>query len=118
MSVLQLVHHDGRPVSVVYSSFSLGDELSTNYTLSVSGYSGPAGEDKFDANSGSSMFVSNQMQFSTYDRDNDFRSKGPCAAPGGWWFNHCSSSWMTRDFKGRWGTTGTVVWCVMKLTRH
>ncbi|XP_063425914.1 angiopoietin-related protein 7-like [Mytilus trossulus] len=66
----------------LFESFKVGDQ-STNYKLTVSGYSGNAGD---------SMTYHNNMPFSTYDRDND-RSSLNCAAhntlKGAWWFNAC-----------------------------
>ncbi|XP_025102269.1 ficolin-1-B-like [Pomacea canaliculata] len=66
-----------------YSSFSVGGP-ETNYRLTVSGYSGNAGD---------SMENHNSMSFSTYDRDNDKDSYN-CATrhQGAWWFNFCGNS--------------------------
>ncbi|KAM8881888.1 fibrinogen alpha chain [Synchiropus picturatus] len=58
------------------------------FHLSVSGYSGDAG-DALDA--GDSPH--NGMKFSTFDRDND-KSEHNCAEmySGGWWYNNCLSA--------------------------
>ena len=66
-----------------YSTFSIGDN-STEYTLSIGGYSGTAG-DGLDYHDG--------MKFSTYDNDND-RWVYNCATSryGAWWYNVCINS--------------------------
>ena len=69
-----------------YSSFSVRDSVS-KYTLSVSGYSGTAG-DSFTYHNGS--------KFSTRDQDNDADSHtgSNCtqAYKGAWWYNDCHHS--------------------------
>ena len=64
-----------------YSTFSIGDS-STNYTLTIAGYSGTAGD---------SMTYHNRSKFSTKDNDNDNHSTYHCAThyPGAWWYNSC-----------------------------
>ena len=63
-----------------YSYFHV-EGSSVNYKLHVSGYSGTAGE---------SLIYHNEMQFSTWDHDNDERSTSNCATLfGGWWFKSC-----------------------------
>ena len=66
-----------------YSVFSVGGPI-TNYKLTVSGYSGNAG-DSFSGHNGRS--------FSTKDRDHDTWSRS-CAEvyKGGWWYNACHAS--------------------------
>ena len=68
---------------VQYSSFRVGG-ADTKYTLSVSGYSGNAGD---------SMVYHNGRKFSTQDSDNDLYS-GNCAIShkGAWWYNNCHKS--------------------------
>ena len=66
-----------------YSTFIVLSEAD-NYTLQVDGFSGNAGYDAF----GSQWH--NGQQFSTFDRDNDQRSYGNCAAWfGGFWWQSC-----------------------------
>ena len=67
-----------------YTSFSVGDSAS-KYILSISGYSGTAGD---------SLAYHNGQQFSTRDQDNDATSSsfsGNCAQhfKGAWWYRHC-----------------------------
>ena len=70
---------DGNTTYAKYALFSIGSE-SENYTLSVSGFSGVAGD---------SLKVHNGSEFSTKDRGSD---GGNCARAfkGGWWYNKCS----------------------------
>ena len=70
-----------------YSTFSIGDS-STEYTLTVAGYSGTAGD------SMTSIRIDlNGAKFSTKDNDNDNNS-GNCATrwQGAWWYNSCTYS--------------------------
>ena len=91
-------------MSAEYSTFSISDEVG-KYQLTVAGYSGDAG----DAIAGvqKPAYVSNGMQFSTPDSDND---NCPCnCAVGhkaGWWQNWCTSSELNRDRNVRWDTVG------------
>ncbi|KAI8503378.1 hypothetical protein Bbelb_191990 [Branchiostoma belcheri] len=74
-----------------YSSFSVGS--SSNYRLSVSGYSGTAGDGFSD--SSSNPYLTGQP-FSARDVDRDAFS-GSCAGgrstyAGGWWYKSCTGS--------------------------
>ena len=66
-----------------YSTFNIGDST-TDYTITVGGYSGEAGD---------SLSGHNGRKFSTKDRDNDIYS-GNCAFAfsGAWWYHVCHSS--------------------------
>ncbi|XP_071161640.1 uncharacterized protein [Mytilus edulis] len=79
---IDLEDWDGEKKYAVFKSFKVGDQ-STKYTLTISGYSGNAGD---------SMTYHNNMPFSTYDRDND-KSSSNCAdysnIKGAWWYNSC-----------------------------
>ena len=74
---------EGNSAYAQYTSFSVGDAAS-KYILSVSGYSGTAGD---------SLAPQNGQKFSTRDQDNDAAS-GSCAQTykGGWWYNNCHYS--------------------------
>ncbi|VDI62668.1 Hypothetical predicted protein [Mytilus galloprovincialis] len=67
----------------LYKKFSVGSE-SSSYVLSVSGYSGDAGD---------SLTHQNGQKFSTKDKDNDKWDKA-CAVvfKGAWWHNKCHYS--------------------------
>ena len=64
-----------------YSTFNIGDST-TNYTITVGGYSGDAGD---------SLGYHNGTKFSTKDRDNDVYSGINCAVTysGAWWYHSC-----------------------------
>lgn len=64
-----------------YGSFSVGNSVA-KYALSLSGYSGTAGD---------SLTEHNGRQFSTRDYDNDNDISRHCAQTfkGGWWYNFC-----------------------------
>ncbi|XP_062607203.1 fibrinogen C domain-containing protein 1-B-like [Saccostrea cucullata] len=77
---IDLQRHNGQKAYAVYTNFYIGDE-DNKYTLTVSGYSGTAGDGLADHNS---------MKFTTKDQDND-GGAGNCARAwyGAWWFNFC-----------------------------
>ena len=66
-----------------YSTFSIGDSR-TEYTLTIAGYNGTAGD---------SMDYHNGNMFSTEDNDNDNASHN-CAISfhGAWWYKYCIRS--------------------------
>ena len=66
-----------------YNTFSIGDS-ETKFTLTVSGYSGTAGEH---------LNYNNNRPFSTKDQDNDGYS-GHCAQAytGAWWYTACTGA--------------------------
>ena len=78
---------EGNSAYAQYTTFSVGDSAA-KYILSVSGYSGTAG-DSFGSGSGRH----NGHRFSTRDQDNDVLS-GNCAQAykGGWWYSVCHHS--------------------------
>jgi hypothetical protein len=81
-SNLQLVFSSGSSQWAEYSSFSIGDELSTNYTLTVSGYvTSSTAPDALSRNSHYSWWISNGQKFSTPDRDNDNAIQTATALP-------------------------------------
>ncbi|XP_062605439.1 ficolin-1-like [Saccostrea cucullata] len=73
-----------------YSHFSIGGP-DTNFTLSVSGYTGNAGD---------SLRPHNGQQFTTYDRDNDLNPTGNCAEVfrGAWWYKKCHASNLNGEY--------------------
>ena len=75
---------DGNTAYAKYSTFRVGDSGS-KYTLTVSGYTGTAGD---------SLAYHNGRRFSTKDQDNDIRGSGNCAQihQGAWWYNSCLHS--------------------------
>lgn len=80
---IDILDFDGNTAYAKYSAFAIGSE-SEKYKLSLSGYSGTAGD---------SLVVHNGMAFSTKDRDNDIWGSS-CAQKykGGWWWYKCHRS--------------------------
>ena len=74
-----------------YGRFNIGNEQA-QYRLELSSYSGTAGD---------SLEFSNNMAFSTKDRDNDNWS-GNCAVrwTGAWWYEHCMRSNLNGKYLG------------------
>ena len=75
---------DGNTSYAQYNTFSVGNST-TEYTLTVGGYSGTAGD---------SLAYHNGMKFTTRDNDNDNNTRNwenNCAKywHGAWWFNYC-----------------------------
>ena len=77
-----------------YSSFYIGSS-STDYTLQISGYSGPS-------NVGDSLAYSNGYRFTTKDNDNDGTNNRNCAeySFGAWWYRNCHYS----NLNGHYGS--------------
>ncbi|CAI9623662.1 unnamed protein product [Staurois parvus] len=94
-----------------YDQFYVANEY-LKYRLSVSGYSGTAG----DALHFSKLYNHDQKFFTTPDKDNDRYPSGNCGAyySSGWWFDACMSAnlngkYYKSDYKGVrngifWGT--------------
>ena len=81
---VDLVDFDRNAAYANYSTFAVGSELE-KYVLTVSGYSGTAGD---------SLEYHNGQEFSTKDMDNDDRSSNSCAQDwkGSWWYKSCDQS--------------------------
>ena len=75
---------EGNSAYAQYTSFSVGDSAS-KYILTVSGYSGTAGD---------SLAEQNGQKFTTRDQDNDAHSGDNCAQiyKGAWWYHRCHYS--------------------------
>ena len=80
---VDLADFDGHTAYAKYSSFKVGASDS-EYTMTVSGYSGNAGD---------SLGVHDGQMFSTKDRDNDVWASN-CAEQfiGAWWYKNCHAS--------------------------
>ena len=78
---------DGNTSYAQYTTFSVGDST-TEYTLTVGGYSGTAGDSLSNGTNPNGLH--NGMKFSTRDNDNDNWANN-CALRwnGAWWFNSC-----------------------------
>ena len=91
-----------------YSTFSISDG-STEYILTVGGYSGTAGDALIN------NFNLNGMKFSTRDNDNDNWSGWNCAVghTGAWWFKDCFRSHLNGPYytnptgAGKWNG---IIW--------
>eukprot|EP00731_Ephydatia_muelleri_P016424 Em0009g848a len=96
-----------------YSSFSVGDSAS-NYTLSVSGYSGNAGYD--------SLSYHNGMKFTTLDKDNDNWGGANCASQykGAFWYNNCYYVNSNGEYNSYlyWYPLGNIKFDEMKIRRN
>ena len=92
----------GNSAFTKYDTFRVLDS-STNYRLSVAGYSGTAGDP---------LWYHNAQQFTTTDRDNDQLLQSNCAfeyGGAGWWYRACIASNLNGPYNGpcnkmRWGT--------------
>ncbi|XP_077967272.1 microfibril-associated glycoprotein 4-like [Styela clava] len=81
---IDMADWDGNKRYAKYSNFRVGNAQSS-YTLSVSGYSGNAGD---------SFTEHNGFKFSTKDRDFDTDESRNCAVTyrGAWWYDECHRS--------------------------
>ena len=82
-----------------YEHFSVGDARDL-FRLSVSGYSGDAGDGLGGESTSEPDFVSNGASFSTYDMDNDNAKFFDCTNyfNGAWWNNFCFFALLTSEF--------------------
>uniref|UniRef100_H3DMC2 Fibrinogen-like 2a n=1 Tax=Tetraodon nigroviridis TaxID=99883 RepID=H3DMC2_TETNG len=86
---IELEDFEGVREYAKYDQFYVANEF-LRYRLSVSGYSGTAG----NALNFNKHFNHDQKFFSTPDRDNDLYPSGNCGAyySSGWWFDACMSA--------------------------
>ncbi|XP_076862587.1 fibrinogen-like 2a [Brachyhypopomus gauderio] len=86
---IELEDFDGVREYAKYDEFYVANEF-LKYRLSVSGYSGTAG----DALHFSKHFNHDQRFFTTPDKDNDMYPSGNCGKyyESGWWFDACMSA--------------------------
>ncbi|XP_078321189.1 ficolin-1-like [Crassostrea virginica] len=92
---IELMDHNGNWKYAEYGSFYIEDQ-NNNYKMHVSSYSGNAGD---------SFSYHDNMNFSTYDRDNDNSTGYNCASlrKGGWWYNECHKSNLNGQYaNNRW----------------
>ncbi|XP_071945984.1 fibrinogen-like protein A [Antedon mediterranea] len=96
-----------------YSHFRIGSEDS-NYTLTISGYTGTAGYCILCCDS---LAYANGGQFSTYDTDND-KSSINCAESykGAWWYKNCANSNLNGLYltPGSSSTSNGIYWFYFK----
>ena len=94
---------EGNTAYANYSTFSIGDG-STEYILTVGGYSGTAGD---------SLAYHNASRFSTRDNDND-NYGGNCAQhyTGAWWYYTCYVSNLNGHYFNTATFNGEGIWWV------
>ena len=92
---------DNNTAYAQYTTFSVGNST-TEYNLTVGGYSGTAGD---------GLFLHNGMKFSTEDNDNDNWRSYNCARywHGAWWFNHCLDSHLNGPYQHNLADSG-IMW--------
>ncbi|CAG2196069.1 Angiopoietin-related protein 1,Ficolin-1-A,Angiopoietin-1,Fibrinogen C domain-containing protein 1,Ryncolin-1,Tenascin-N,Angiopoietin-related protein 7,Ficolin-3,Fibrinogen C domain-containing protein 1-B,Fibroleukin,Fibrinogen-like protein 1,Ficolin-1,Ficolin-1-B,Angiopoietin-4,Tenascin-R,Ryncolin-2,Techylectin-5B,Fibrinogen C domain-containing protein 1-A,Microfibril-associated glycoprotein 4,Ryncolin-3,Angiopoietin-2,Tenascin-X,Ficolin-2,Tenascin,Angiopoietin-related protein 2,Techylectin-5A,Ryncolin-4 len=96
---------NGNKAYAKYSKFAVGD-ASTNYRLTVAGYSG---------NAGNSLDYHNGQAFTTMDRDNDpwtsTKYKNNCGTytHGAWWYKTCAFSNLNGLYMGEGQTSAKAI---------
>ncbi|CAC5389870.1 Fibrinogen-like protein A,Ryncolin-4,Angiopoietin-related protein 7,Angiopoietin-related protein 1,Ficolin-3,Ficolin-1-B,Techylectin-5A,Ficolin-2,Ryncolin-1,Tenascin-R,Fibrinogen-like protein 1,Angiopoietin-1,Tenascin-X,Fibrinogen C domain-containing protein 1-A,Tenascin-N,Veficolin-1,Ryncolin-3,Tenascin,Fibrinogen C domain-containing protein 1,Ryncolin-2,Techylectin-5B,Angiopoietin-related protein 2,Angiopoietin-2,Microfibril-associated glycoprotein 4,Ficolin-1-A,Ficolin-1,Fibrinogen C domain-containing p len=95
---VNLMDFNGDKAYAKYSTFYIGDQ-STNYILTVNGYSGTAGD---------ALKFHNTQAFWTKDKDNS----GGCAEAykGGWWYAHCHHTNLNGLYIGNKKDTKGIRW--------
>ena len=108
---VDLQHWNGTEIYAHYSTFHVAG-LQDNYRLTVGDY---------DNRSTADASLTNGMQFSTIDRDND-EWGGSCtrlADNGGWWYWRCGGVFLTESYFDRNGSpVGISWWTNMRETRY
>ena len=104
---VDLADFEGNSAYAIYNSFHIGDAES-NYRLSISSYNGTAGD---SMRTSQPIYSLNNMQFSTYDRDNDFSSR-TCADiyQGVWWHRACGHANLNGPYLGPRNSGTGIVW--------
>uniref|UniRef100_A0A1X7UZM8 Fibrinogen C-terminal domain-containing protein n=2 Tax=Amphimedon queenslandica TaxID=400682 RepID=A0A1X7UZM8_AMPQE len=99
-------YHDKRMTSSTSEQKVTTNDGSTEYILTVGGYSGTAGDGLItDPNNG---YIHNGMKFSTRDNDNDNGENCAINWNGAWWFNDCFQSHLNGPYYTN--PTGNGVW--------
>lgn len=103
---IDLEDWEGSTAYAKYSDFNIQDELS-NYKLTLGGYTGTAGD---------SLSYSNNMAFTTVDRDNDIFEKDNCAISsiGAWWYKGCKDSNLNGEFGKSQSNPQGMMWYYWK----
>ena len=104
---IDMENFDGNTAYAQYSTFSIGDS-STEYRMTIAGYSGTAGDSMYETPSN----TANNIKFSTKDNDNDANGRN-CATSykGAWWYNSCHYSHLNGQYLGSGSDSWNgVVW--------
>ena len=91
---VDLEDFEGNTAYANYSTFNVSDG-STEYIITVGGYSGTAGD---------SLAYHNGSRLSTRDNDNDNGNNCAQSHTGAWWYNGCYHS----SLNGRYFNTSTI----------
>ncbi|XP_056001392.1 ficolin-1-like [Ostrea edulis] len=99
---VDLLSFDDATAYALYSAFNIGDE-SSKYRLTLTGYSGTAGD---------SLGYHNGQNFSTWDQDNDVDSRHSAVDfHGAWWYYYGAYSNLKGEYAGSAVTSHThPVW--------
>ena len=106
---VDLEDFEGNTSYANYSTFEIGNS-STEYILTVGGYSGTAGD---------SLRTHDGRRFSTRDNDNDYEGDN-CAirVTGAWWYNQCYRSNLNGHYNNTPGIYNQgIVWYYWKNER-
>ncbi|CAC5389865.1 Fibrinogen-like protein A,Ryncolin-4,Angiopoietin-related protein 7,Angiopoietin-related protein 1,Ficolin-3,Ficolin-1-B,Techylectin-5A,Ficolin-2,Ryncolin-1,Tenascin-R,Fibrinogen-like protein 1,Angiopoietin-1,Tenascin-X,Fibrinogen C domain-containing protein 1-A,Tenascin-N,Veficolin-1,Ryncolin-3,Tenascin,Fibroleukin, Fibrinogen C domain-containing protein 1,Techylectin-like protein,Ryncolin-2,Angiopoietin-related protein 6,Techylectin-5B,Angiopoietin-related protein 2,Angiopoietin-2,Microfibril-associated len=105
---VDLMDFNGDKAYAKYSTFYIGDQ-STNYLLTVNGYSGTAGD---------ALAYHNNQAFSTKDKDNESALRN-CAEvyKGAWWYNDCHHANLNGLYLGNRKSNTGMRWHQWKITQ-
>ena len=100
----------GETASTLYTSFAVGNE-STDYRLSVSGYT--------ESETGDRLSYHSDWGFSTHDHDVDAHSIN-CAEwfTGAWWFKNCYNSNLNGAYGSKFHWHSLLTSSVMRVRRQ
>ncbi|XP_052086522.1 ficolin-2-like [Mytilus californianus] len=91
----------------VYDTIFVGSAV-TDYQLTITGYSGTAGDSMNDGNNNSM----NGMMFSTRDKDNDLKPTRSCSdsKKSGWWHAKCTNANINGELKPESDFSSNIHW--------
>ncbi|KAK3720500.1 hypothetical protein RRG08_058388 [Elysia crispata] len=109
------MRHKGQEIFAGYSSFRIEDEVN-KYKIRLGTFTGPTA-------TGDGFTYSNNMAFTTFDRDNDIHKTVNCAVNehGAWWYKGChganlNGGWGVKTTKGASWNSGSGGWLFLSFT--
>ena len=114
--LIELRDSQGNRGFALYQHFQVSDSRD-KFRLNITRYNGTIG-DAITNNNSNDRFNQNDMQFTTFDEDNDRNPRKLCGGGGGWWLNFCGYANLNNPNKIKWDSwraVGSIVSSTMKI---